>query len=954
MKKIALFLFCLVCAVSFARGTGRAETLNTAQDQAQDLDGNNRSVREAVSLDPQGRSRASAALPLQRQDGDQQLQDLLQQLPLGGQSRSGALKKPSRDKGQQETRLLLKAEPGDGLVRLSWQGAGVRQVPGDSALRYRVLVGTVSQQPLKTIEVGGSNSYTLRDLQNHQTYFVQVVGSDREQGTLFNSEELQLTPLPSEEQGSPLEKSYARKSQTLHDKRDAEPFKRELRQFGYDFFRNSAPPSAESGPVGEQYILGPGDTLSITLWGALNARHELTVDRNGEVTIPQVGAVKVWGLPYDKARNVIEKAVSRYFKNFEMNLTLGKLRSIQVFVVGEVESPGSYPVNSLATVVNALSAAGGPTRNGSLRQVKLTRKGSSAEEIDLYDMFLSGDRSKDLRLQNGDTLFVPVIGPVVAVAGEVRRPAIYEMKGRQSLSEVIRMAGGISASGYTGRLQIERFQGNSSRVVLDYREKGEPVELAAASIEVQDRDMVKVFPVQEAVRQVVTLKGNVVRPGDFQYRPGMRVTDVIAGFSDLLPESHLESAEVTRLALPDYHKEILTFDLRKALTGNQEDNILLQEQDSIRVFSRFEMQERESVTINGFVVNPGVYDFHPGMTVRDLVAAAGSPKRNAQLDMAELSRVQVAANVASSQRLELDLGKALSGDPRHNLALQPDDVLIVRGITGWSDSTDNFVELKGEVKFPGVYSVNKGEKLSSVIARAGGYTEEAYLRGAKFTRRAVREEQQRRMDEILVKTELEIAQKQAALASVASSREELEATKAALEGLLKNVERMKSMRAEGRVVINLAALDQLRDSNYDLDMEGGDALEIPARSNVINVLGLVYNPTAYVYFPEKSTVEYYLNKSGGATKDAETAEIYIVRADGTVFSRQQASFGLKWSKDANKWSLGSFMASFLEPGDSLVVPQKLERTAWLRDIKDITTIMSQIALTAGTVLIGLR
>jgi len=946
MRKILLFLFCLSCAFALTAGTGRADTL-LALEQAQEA---RQSGGEAISPELEGRLRDSGAL--ERLENDRGLQELLREGGLEERLRSGAGKAP-RAQGPQEARLVLKVEPGDGVGRLTWHSVGYRQTPDQPELRFQIQVGTSSERPASSIDVGGGNSYTLRDLKNHQTYFVRVVALNRDRSTLIRSDEVKFTPLPAEEQGSSLEKAYARKSQTLHGRQDAEPFKRELRQFGYDFFKNSAQSGADASPVGEHYLLGPGDTLSITLWGAVNASHDLTVDRNGEITIPQVGAVKVWGLSYDKARGVVHRAVSRYFKNFEMNLTLGRLRSIQVYLVGEVELPGSYQVSSQATVLHALAAGGGPTKNGSLRAIRLTRKGSPPQEIDLYDMFLTGDRSGDLRLQDGDTLFVPVLGAVVAIAGEVKRPAIYEMKGTQTLADVVRMAGGVSASGYTGRMQIERFQGNSSRVVLDYRqEKG--AESVPSGIEVKDRDMVKVFPVQEAVRQVVTLSGNVARPGDFQYRSGMRVTDVIAGFSDLLPESHLDSAEVTRLALPDYHKEILTFNLRKALSGSAEDNIPLQEQDSIRVFSRWEMQERPSVTINGFVVNPGVYDYHPGMTVRDLVAAAGSPKRNAELDTAELSRVRVIDKVASSQRLGINLGQALAGDPDHNMALQPDDVLIVRGITGWTDSTDKFVRLKGEVKFPGVYSVDKGEKLSSVITRAGGYTEKAYLRGAKFTRRAVREEQQRRMDEILVRTELEISQKQAALASVASSREELDATKAALEGLMKNIERMKKMKAEGRVVINLAALEELRDSSYDLDMEGGDTLEIPPRSNVINVLGMVYNPTAYVFLPEKSTVDYYLNKSGGATNEAETSEIYVVRADGTVFSRQQSSFGFKWSKDANKWSFGSFMSSFLEPGDSLVVPQKLERTAWLRDIKDITTIMSQIALTAGTVLIGLR
>jgi len=616
--------------------------------------------------------------------------------------------------------------------------------------------------------------------------------------------------------------------------------------------------------------------------------------------------------------------------------------------------PGSYPISTLATVVNALSAAGGPTKNGSLRAIKLTRNGKTAEDIDLYDMFLSGDRSKDIRMQNGDTIFVPVIGPVVAVAGEVKRPAIYETKGTPSLAEVIKMAGGVTASGYTGRIQIERFSGNNSRIVLDYEPKDGQLNGDTAGIRILDRDMVKIFPVQEAVRQVVTLTGNVVRPGEYQFRKGMHVRDVIPAFADLLPESYLESAEITRLALPDYHKEILNFNLRKALEGNEAENIALQEQDTIKVFSHWEMQEKPGVIINGYVVNPGKYDFHPGMTVRDLVSASGSPKRNALLDMAELSRVQVAGDKATATRVQINLGKAISGDPEDNLTLKPDDVLIVRGIEGWNDSTDKFVRLKGEVRYPGVYSVARGERMSSVIARAGGFTDKAYLRGAKFTRRSVQKEQQKRMDEIILRTEKDINQKQAAIASIASSKEELDATKAALEGLQKELDRMKTLQAEGRVVIRLTQLDELKKSSYDLELEGGDVLEIPTRSNVVNVMGQVFNPISFVYVADSSTVENYLNKAGGATNEAEVSEMFIVRADGTVFSRQQSSFGIQWSDEAKQWTLGSFLSSYLEPGDTLVVPQKLERTAWLRDIKDITTIVSQIALTAGTVLIGLR
>ena len=854
-------------------------------------------------------------------------------------------------------KISLKVLPGDGQIKISWKISNYQPNPEDGQLQFTVSYGTEPGKPLKGNSVGTLDSFILRELKNHQVYYIQVAAAASKKRLLsIMSEEVTAIPLPAEELGSILEKSFSKKNLTLFDKFEAEPFKRELRQFGYDFFKNSSPflNNFDNMPASGSYALGAGDTLNITIWGSLTAKHELTVDRNGEISIPKVGVVNVAGLSYDQARDVINKAVSRYFKNFELNVSLGKIRTIQVFVVGEVENPGSIPVSSLSTLINALSAAGGPSRNGSLRAIRLLRGGKLINEIDLYDMFLSGDSSKDVRLQNGDTLFVPVIGSVVAVAGEVKRPAIYELKGKESLADVIQMAGGITASAYTGRIQIERLTKNSSKTFLDFRTKDGQPETSFTDVTIMDRDMVKVFPVQEAARDLIVLRGNVVRPGEYQFRKNMRIRDVIGSYQDLLPESYLESAEITRLALPDYHKEILTFSIRKALNGSAEDNIELREQDTIRIFSRWEMQEKPTVAINGYVMNPGSFDYYPGMTIRDLVAAAGSTRRNAILDFAELTRVTIAGDKAKSARLSLDLAKAIDGDPQHNIAIQPDDVLIVRGIAEWVDATDKFVTVTGEVKFPGVYSIARGEKISSVIERAGGYTEKAYQKGAKFTRKSVREMQQKRMDEIMTRTEKDIQQKQYALTYVAASKEELEGTKAALEGLMKALERLKVHKAEGRVVIKLTKLDELKKSSYDLEMEGGDSLDIPSRPNIVNVMGQVYNQTTFIYLPGASDVATYLSKAGGSNRDAEVSDMYIIKVDGSVFSRQQSSFGVKWSDDSGKWNFGSFMSSFMEPGDTLVVPQKLEHTAWLRDIKDITTILSQVALTAGSVFLWFK
>ncbi|HEY5973680.1 MAG TPA: SLBB domain-containing protein [Geobacteraceae bacterium] len=840
-------------------------------------------------------------------------------------------------------KIVLVAEAGDGQVNLKWN---VIELDSSIArdLRFTVKYGTESGKLTKQVDVGSDTTYKIRELKNSQIYYVQMQGVSRDKETVVVSEVERVVPLAEEFLSSNLEKNYARRPPSLQDRFEPDALQRDLKQFGYEFFRNSkgVAQAQDNLPVGADYVIGPGDVLRIDLWGSIQGRHELTVDRSGEIAIPKVGVVMVWGLPYSQARETIARAISRYYKGFELNVSLGRLRSIQVYVVGAVDAPGMYSVSALGTVINALAGAGGPTKNGSLRTVRIVRAGKLVQEVDCYDMLLSGDRHNDVRLENGDTVFVPVIGPVVAVAGEVKRPAIYELKGKGTLPEILQMAGGIAASGDTDRIQVERVEGNSSRIVLDFKPNGKDVTAALSDIVLQDRDMVKVFAISPAARRVVQLQGNVARPGEYQFRPGMRVRDLISDYTMLLPDSYLDALEISRLAPPDLHREVLSVSLRRILAGDDKENIELHEQDSVKVFTRWEVLEKPMVAINGQVFNPGVYPFYPNMTVRDLITAAGSLKRSAYLENAELTRVTIEQGKARSSHLFVELSKALAGDPAHNLPLQPDDTLIVRGIENWLEASDRFVILKGEFRYPGTYSITKGERLSSVIQRAGGYTANAYLPGAKFTRKAVQEYQQKRMNEVVLRTEKEIMQKQGELASLSASREELEATRSALEGLLKGVERIKQLKAEGRVVLYLTALQDLSSSSYDLELAGGDVLDIPSTPSFVNVFGEVYNPTSMVYLPDKD-ISFFLQKAGGPTKNAEEDEMYLIKADGSVFSRQQSS-----------WGTGSFLSSSIAPGDTLVVPQKLDRVAWMRNIKDITTIISQIALTAGTIILGLK
>jgi protein involved in polysaccharide export with SLBB domain len=850
-----------------------------------------------------------------------------------------------------QPKLTLLAEPGDGQIRLKWTLEAYRPKAGEGTIKFIISYGTEANRYIKTIPVGSINSFSLQELRNNQPYFVKVAAVSTALGMVASSKEIMITPLVSNQLISALERSFSQKAKTYQEKVVQQEFKRELKQFGYDFFRNTSQLSSlsENLAVADEYIIGVGDTLNISVWGGINVRYDLTVDRAGDIIIPKVGAVRLSGLSYEQARLAINKSLGQYYRDFDSSVTFGKLRTMQIYLVGELETPGSYPVSSVSSVLNALAAAGGPTKNGSLRRIKVSRNGKTVAEVDLYEILLSGNRVGDVRLQSGDTVFVPVIGPVVAVAGEIRRPAIYELKGSESLTHVLQMAGGLTPVAHTGRVQIERFADNVGRIVIDHELKNGDYKSQLSKVEIRDHDMVKVFPMQEAVRQVVTLKGNVVHPGEYQLRKGMRLRDLIPDYQHLLPDSYGDAVEIIRLVPPDLHRTSLTVSLTKALAGTESDNILLQDQDAIKIFSRWEMQEKPQVSISGSVVNPGVYDFYPGMTVRDLITAAGSAKRNALLESAELGRLIVGDNRAVSERKNFNLGKALQGDPQHNIVLEPDDVVSIRSITNWIDASENYVKLRGEVRYPGVYSIALGERLSSVIERAGGYTDKAYLRAAKFVRKSVKEAQQKRMDEVILKTEKDILGKQSSLSSTASSKEELEATKASLEGLLRSLEKMKTLKAEGRIVLQLSPLAVLKKSDFDITLEGWDELEIPAKPSVINVLGQVYNPTSFVYQENQPELKHYLQLAGGPTSDGDASEMYLIRPDGSVQSRQNNSFGFFWNESGRRWGFSGFTSTELEPGDTIVVPQRIERVAWMRDIKDITQILANVAMTAGSV-----
>lgn len=725
-----------------------------------------------------------------------------------------------------------------------------------------------------------------------------------------------------------------------------------IRQFGYSFFRPDAQGFAAQTdiPVGPEYSLGAGDRIALTLWGSIEGSYELEINRSGEIVLPKVGAINVAGVTFGQLPKVLKAHLSKVFRDFQLNVTMGKLRLIKVYLVGEVKAPGDYSIASLSTLINALSAAGGPTRNGSLRSIDIMRDGKVAETVDLYDFFLKGDKSRDIRLQSGDTIFVPSIGPVAGIGGNVRRPAIYELKGEKTLKDLLGLADGINPTGYLQRVQISRVAAHDKKLVtdinLDPKSTGKVIENVTMGITLQDMDMVKVFPISNTLRGYARLEGYVLRPGDYALRPGMRVEELLQQDNNLLPEYYIESGQIIRLYAPDFHPEVIYFNINQALAKNPLHNIELQEFDTVRIFSRWEMEEMPRVVISGEVQKPGSYRLFQNMRVRDLLTFAGNPKLTAYLNDAEITRLKRTANSITSFSIKIDLNEAIKGSAKDNIPLEPFDEITIRQIPNWVDETERYITLKGEFVFPGTYPLYKGEKLSSVIRRGGGFTSKGYLKGAKFTRSTVRELQQKRMDEFTATAELDLNTKMAALASTASSQEELAATKATMEGVSRNLQLLKNARAEGRMVITLDQPERFTGSSDDIEIMGGDVLEVPQSSNSVAVLGRVVNPTSFIR-QENKDVDYYLSKAGGTTQDSEASEIYVIRADGSIFSRQQ------YSTVASLFGQG-FLSEQIEPGDAIIVPQRYDKTPIMRTVKDITTIMSQLAITAGTVLLGLR
>jgi protein involved in polysaccharide export with SLBB domain len=716
-----------------------------------------------------------------------------------------------------------------------------------------------------------------------------------------------------------------------------------LKPFGYDLFDHPVSTFAPTTnvPVPSGYVVGPGDELVLQLFGSKNSVIRLTVNRDGSVTLPELGPINIGGQTFTDAKELLESRIERQMIGVHANVTMGETRTIRVFVLGDTKQPGSYTISGLGTITSALFAAGGVRPIGSLRNIQLKRRGEVVRRLDLYDMLIRGNTTDDARLLPNDVIFIPAIGPTVTVDGEVHRPAIYETRNERSVTDVIKLAGGLTAEADTEKVALTRIDADLHRVVLQ-------VDLNASGTQYQavhNGDTLHVARLRPTLDAGVLVQGYVFSPGAFAYRGGMRLTDVLRSVDDLRPNADLHYILIRREIPPDRRIAVLSADLSAALNapGSAAD-LPLMPRDRIIVFDRQSSRDRviqpllddlklqsnitlpdEVVRIEGSANVPGQYPLETGMTVRDLIRAGGGLSDAAYGGSAELTRYEVVHGEArKTELIQVNLAAVLRGDPAANLRLEPFDTLSIKEVQAWTDVET--IILRGQVKFPGTYSVKPGETLKSVLQRAGGLTQFAFPEGSVFTRRELREREQRELDMLANRMQNDIA----FVALQASNANQGNAASALAVGQ-SLLSQLRQARAAGRLVINLPGVMRSPiGSQYDVVLADGDELIVPKFRQEVTVIGEVQTVTSHLYRAGLSRDD-YISMSGGVTARADRGRIYVVRADGSVVPNA----GSRWFSGSNQG---------MQPGDTVVVPLNAEHIPPLPFWTAVTQILYNVAI----------
>ena len=722
-----------------------------------------------------------------------------------------------------------------------------------------------------------------------------------------------------------------------------------LKRFGYDLFARAPSTFAPvtNVPVPADYVVGAGDEFEVQLYGSQNRTLRVIVGRDGRINLPSIGPISVGGQLFSKVKSNVEARVAREMIGVRASVSMGDTRAIRVFVLGEAKRPGSYTVSGLGTITSALFAAGGVSDVGSLRKIELKRQGAVVRSLDLYDLLIRGDTTDDTQLRPGDVIFVPPVGAMVSVDGEVRRPAIYEIKRESTLGDVVQLAGGLTSEADGPKSTVTRIDLARGRVVMQV----DPVSAAGTRFGVNDGDWLRIPRLRPTMDSGITVAGHVYTQGSVAYHGGLRLSGVIQSVDELMPNADIHYLLIRREQAPDRRIEVLSADLAAALAapGSPAD-LLLMPRDRITVFDLSSSRTRVidslmldlgiqstssspmlTVRVDGKVKVPGNYPLETNMKIADLVRAGGGLADEAYGVHAELTRYRVAdGGSRRTELIDVDLAAALRGDRAANIGLQPYDDLTVKEVPEWHSQES--VTLQGEVRFPGRYAIRRGETLRSVIARAGGLTDYAFPEGSVFTREELRRREQEQIDLLTTRMQRDLAV--LALQATAANQNGGPAALSVGETLLSQ---LRSSKAVGRLVISLSkAMQSPPGSSADVILRDGDQLAVPRFQQEVTVIGEVQNSTSHLFNPGLGRDD-YIALSGGMTNRADRGKIYVVHANGSVV----AASGSRW------FQLGTQIQ--MKPGDTVVVPLDAEHMPALPFWQAVTSIIYNVAIAAAAV-----